>query len=139
MRWEAGYYILWTQRGVLTKEERKQVKEEQAAMAKECSGIGDAQKFFLRSEVMAAHHAGFVSRIVSSLKGHDVAATELSAHDALIVAREAMYRETVGSSWRPILVGDRFMRGGRKRMERVRSRKACCGRRSAIISFTLMR
>jgi intracellular multiplication protein IcmB len=28
MRWEAGYYILWTQRGVLTKEERKQVKEE---------------------------------------------------------------------------------------------------------------
>ena len=109
MRWEAGYYILWTQRGVLTKEERKQVKEEQAAMAKECSGIGDAQKFFLRSEVMAAHHAGFVSRIVSSLKGHDVAATELSAHDALIVAREAMYRETVGSSWRPILVGDRFM------------------------------
>jgi len=109
MRWEAGYYILWTQRGVLTKEERKQVKEEQAAMAKECSGIGDAQKFFLRSEVMAAHHAGFVSRIVSSLKRHDVAATELSAHDALIVAREAMYRETVGSSWRPILVGDRFM------------------------------
>jgi len=75
----------------------------------------DAQKFFLRSEVMAAHHAGFVSRIVSSLKRHDVAATELSAHDALIVAREAMYRETVGSSWRPILAETGSWRGGRKR------------------------
>lgn len=109
MRWEAGYFILWTRSGVLTKEERKQMKEEQAAMAKECPGIGDAQKFFLRSEVMAAHHAGFVSRIVSALKGLDVAATELTARESLIVAREAMYRETVGSGWRPILVGDRVM------------------------------
>ncbi|WP_036288563.1 secretion protein [Methylosinus sp. PW1] len=108
MRWEAAYFILWTRATTLTKEERKQMKEEQAASAKKCPNIGDAQKFHLRSDVMAARHTGFVSRVVSSLKGLDVAATEISAHDALVVAREAMYRETVGSGWRPTLVGDAF-------------------------------
>jgi intracellular multiplication protein IcmB len=109
MRWEAAYYVLWTQRGVLTKEESKQMKEEQAAAARQCPQIGDAQKFFLRSDVMAAHHAGFVSRVASSLRGLDVAAVELSAWDALTVIREAMYRETAGSGWRAILPGDRVM------------------------------
>jgi intracellular multiplication protein IcmB len=109
MRWEVGYYILWTRRGVLTKEEKKQAREEQAAAARQCSGIGDAQKFFLRSEVMAAHHAAFVSRVVSSLKGLDIASVELSAHDALSAIREAMYRETAGSDWRAILPGDKVM------------------------------
>ena len=32
MRWEAAYYVLWTRRTVLTKEERKQMKEEQDAL-----------------------------------------------------------------------------------------------------------
>ena len=76
--------------------------------------IGDAQKFFLRSDVMAAHHAGFVSRVVSSLKGLDVAAIEISAHDGVVVAREAMYRETAGSAWRAILSGDGFDRAARR-------------------------
>ncbi len=109
MRWEAAYYVLWTRRGVLTKEERKQMREEQAAAARQCPRIGDAQKFFLRSDVMAAHHAGFVSRVVSSLRGLDVAVVELSAWDALTVIREAMYRETAGSGWRAILPGNRVM------------------------------
>lgn len=109
MRWEAAYYILWTRRGVLNKEERKQVKEEQAALSKECQAIGDSQKFFLRSEIMAAHHAGFVSRVVSSLRGLDVGAVEIPARDALGVAREIMYRETAGSRWKAVLVGDRVM------------------------------
>jgi intracellular multiplication protein IcmB len=109
MRWEAAYFVLWTRRGVLTKEERKQMKEEQDAAAMACPRIGDAQKFFLRSEVMAAHHTGFVSRIVSSLKGLDIAAVELSARDALTAIREAMYRETAGSEWRATLMGDPVM------------------------------
>lgn len=108
MRWEAAYFVLWTRVATLTKEERKQMKEEQAALAKKCPNIGDAQKFYLRSDVMAARHTGFVSRVLSSLKGLDVAATEISAHDAVVVAREAMYRETVGSAWRPIFIGDAY-------------------------------
>ncbi len=109
MRWEVAYYILWTRKGVLTKEEKKQVKEEQAAAARQCPEIGDAQKFFLRSEIMAAHHAAFVSRVVSSLQGVDIAAVELTAHEALKVIREAMYRETAGSDWKATLPGDRIM------------------------------
>lgn len=108
MRWETAYFILWTRAATLTKEERKQMKEEQAALAKKCPNIGDAQKFHLRSEVMAARHRGFVSRVLASLKGLDVAAVELPPHDAVVVAREAMYRETVGSAWRPTFVGDPF-------------------------------
>ena len=109
MRWEAAYFVLWTKRGVLSKEELKQMKEEQAATAAGCPRIGDAQKFFLRNEVMAAHHAGFVARIVSALKGLDIAAVELSARDSVAVSREALYRETAGSAWRATLVGDRVM------------------------------
>ena len=69
--------------------------------------VGDSQRFFLRSEVMAARHSAFVTRVMSSLKAHDVAAAELDPHDALSVIREAMYRETAGSDWRAILPGDR--------------------------------
>lgn len=109
MRWEASYLILWTRRAVLTKEEVKQMNEEKAAAAKQCPAIGDSQRFFLRSELMAAHHTGFVRRVAAALHGLDVAATELSAKDALIASREAMYRETVASKWSPILVGDKVM------------------------------
>ena len=58
---------------------------------------------------MAAHHTGFVNRVMAALRGAEVAATELSAKDALILAREALYRETAGSQWKPTLIGDRVM------------------------------
>jgi intracellular multiplication protein IcmB len=107
MRWEGAYFVLWTRTGVLTKEERKHMKEEQAALARECPSIGDAQGFFLRSEVMAARHQGFVTRVLGSLRAHDIAAAELTAHEAVTVCREAVYRETVGSGWKASLPGDR--------------------------------
>ena len=109
MRWEASCLILWTRSAVLTKEEVKQMREERAQSARQCPSIGDAQRFFMRSEIMAAHHDGFVSRVAQALRGIDVSATEISARDALILAREAMYRETAGSEWAPILIGDRVM------------------------------
>ncbi|HTV32450.1 MAG TPA: ATP-binding protein [Methylocella sp.] len=109
MRWEAAYLVLWTMKAVLTKEERKQVKEEQGSIARECPLIGDTQKFFLRSEVMAAHHSGFVSRVAAALRGLDIPVKEVSAREGLRIAREAMYRETAGSGWRAILFGDKVM------------------------------
>jgi intracellular multiplication protein IcmB len=109
MRWETSCFILWTRRVVLTKEEVKQMKEEMAEAARQCPRIGDAQRFFLRSELMAAHHAGFVNRVMAALRAAEVAAVELSAREAVILAREALYRETAGSPWKPILVGDKVM------------------------------
>ncbi len=109
MRWEASYLILWTRRAVLTKEEIKQMKEERDQAARQCPAIGDAQRFFLRSELMSAHHAGFVGRVCATLRGLEISVEELSAKESLTVIREAMYRETAGSNWRPILVGDRVM------------------------------
>jgi intracellular multiplication protein IcmB len=109
MRWEGAYFCLWTQRGVLTKEEKKHVKEEHAAAAKECPRIGDAQKFYLRSEIMAAHHSGFVSRVAGAFRGLDIPVAEVTAHDGLRIAREAMFRETAGTGWRVILPGDKVM------------------------------
>ena len=58
---------------------------------------------------MAAHHTGFVNRVMAALRRAELAATELSAKDALILAREALYRETAGSKWKPTLIGDRVM------------------------------
>jgi intracellular multiplication protein IcmB len=109
MRWETSCFVLWTRRAVLTKEEQKQMKEEKSAAAKVVPRIGDAQRFFLRSELMAAHHAGFVNRVMAALRGAEVAATELPAGEALILAREALYRETAGSKWKPTLIGDKVM------------------------------
>ncbi|VTZ48787.1 Intracellular multiplication protein IcmB [Methylocella tundrae] len=109
MRWEASYLILWTRRAVLTKEEVKQMKEERDLAAKQCPAIGDAQQFFLRSELIAAHHSGFVARVIAALRGLEISAEELSARQSLTVIREGMYRETTASSWRAILVGDRLM------------------------------
>ncbi|WP_158746704.1 ATP-binding protein [Acidisphaera sp. L21] len=109
MRWEAAYYVLWSRKGVLTKEERKQMKEEQDALARELPRVGDTQRFYLRSDIMAARHSAFVGRVVASLRNADVASVELDAHAALKVIRESIYRETAGSPWRPSLIGNRVM------------------------------
>jgi intracellular multiplication protein IcmB len=109
MRWEAAYFITWTLTSVLTKEEKKQLKAEYAANAREAGAIGATQRFYLRSEVMAARHAAFTSRVLSALRAHDVAAAVIEPHEAVKVAREAMYREMSGSEWRPSLPGDKVM------------------------------
>lgn len=107
MRWEACYFIVWTRTSVLTKEERKQLRAEYAANA--AGAIGDTQRFYLRSEIMAARHSAFASRVLSAFRAHEVSASKLMPHDALRVAREAIYREVSGSDWTPILPGDVVM------------------------------
>jgi intracellular multiplication protein IcmB len=109
MRWEAAYLIVWTRTSVLTKEERKQMKAEYAAGAGQTGPLGETQRFYLRSEIMMARHAAFSSRVLSALRAHDIAAEVIAPHEALKVAREAMYRELGNSEWRPVLPGDRVM------------------------------
>ena len=109
MRWEAAYFVLWTRTSVLTAEERKQAKAEYAANARATGPVGDSQRVYLRSEVMAARHAAFASRVVSALRAHEVAACLVEPHEALRITRAAMYREMASSDWRPILPGDRVM------------------------------
>ena len=43
-------------------------------MPREAGALGETQRFYLRSEVMAARHAAFTSRVLSALRAHDVAA-----------------------------------------------------------------
>ena len=109
MRWEAAYFQVWTRTSVLTKEERKQLKAEYAANAKQIGGVVGTQRVYLRSEVMAARHTAFVSRVQSALRAHDVAVGIMEPHDALRVARESMYREMSGSDWNASLPGDKVM------------------------------
>jgi intracellular multiplication protein IcmB len=109
MRWEAAYLILWTRTNVLTKEERRQLKAEYAANARAAGAIGATQRFYLRSEVMMARHAAFIARVLSALHAREVAAAAIAPHEALQVARAAMYREMSGSEWRPSLPGDKVM------------------------------
>jgi intracellular multiplication protein IcmB len=109
MRWEAAYFILWTRTSVLTKEERRQLKDEYAANARSIGRVGNTQRLYLRSDVMSARHSGFVTRVMSALRAHDVSAKAIDPHDALRVSREAMYREMAVSDWRPSLPGDGVM------------------------------
>ena len=51
--------------------------------AKELGAVGKTQRFYLRSEVMAARHTAFTSRVLSALRAHDVAAAAIEPHDAL--------------------------------------------------------
>ncbi|WP_157926141.1 hypothetical protein [Methylosinus trichosporium] len=59
MRWEAAYFILWTRATTLTKEERKQMKEEQAARRQEMPEHRG------RSEILSAQrrHGGAPHRL----------------------------------------------------------------------------
>lgn len=109
MRWEAAHFILWTRTSALTKEERRQLKLEYAENARQTGVLGNTQRLYLRSEVMSARHAAFVSRVVSALRAHDVSASVLDPHEALRMSRQAMYREMSGSEWRPSLPGDPVM------------------------------
>jgi intracellular multiplication protein IcmB len=109
MRWEAAYYLVWTRRSVLTKEERSQLKEEVNALAKECPDIGDAQKFYLHSEILSARHTAFVLRVLSSLRAYEISAAVIDPHAAIRAMREVLYREMAGSEWKPALPGDRVM------------------------------
>jgi len=109
MRWEEAYFIVWTRTGVLTKEERRQMKREYAETAAQAGAIGETQRFYLRSEIMAARHSAFASRVLSALHAHNITASTVEPHEALRVARAAMYREMSGSEWRPALFGDRVM------------------------------
>jgi intracellular multiplication protein IcmB len=109
MRWEAAYFMLWTKTSVLTKEERKQLKAEYKENAAEIGAVGDAQRIYLRSEVMAARHNAFTSRVINSLRAHDIGLAVMEPHEALRAAREIMYREMSGSDWRPSLPGDAVM------------------------------
>ena len=109
MRWEAAYFILWTKTSVLTKEERKQLKAEYAQNAREAGVLGNTQRFYLCSEVMAARHTAFMSRVISALRAHDVSVALVDPHEGLRVTRETMYRELAGSHWRPSLPGDKVM------------------------------
>ena len=109
MRWEAAYFMLWTKTTVLTKEERRQLKAEYKANAAATGPVGDAQRIYMRSEVMAARHNAFTSRVMNALRAHDVALAVMEPHDALRAAREIMYREMSGSDWRPSLPGDAVM------------------------------
>ncbi|ARW11882.1 hypothetical protein [Acetobacter ascendens] len=109
MRSEVAYYVLWTRKGVLSREERKQVSEEQAATAKAFPNIGDTQRFALRSEIMLARHTAAVHRIEGALNGLDISCTLINPHEALRITREIVYRETAASKWNPCLIGDRVM------------------------------
>ncbi len=109
MRWEAVHFVLWTRSTVLTKEERRQVRDERNAMARQVPSIGDSQRFYMRSDIMAARHDAFVSRIVRALRGSIIASDLVSPHEGLKLSREALYRETAGSPWKATLPGDRVM------------------------------
>ncbi|PYD74300.1 hypothetical protein CFR71_15890, partial [Novacetimonas pomaceti] len=98
MRWEATCYVLWTRPSVLTREDRKQVAEERRTLASQFPRVGNTQRFALRSDIMAARHESFISRVQAALQGFDISCEFLGPHQALQVAREATYRETAGSA-----------------------------------------
>lgn len=109
MRWEQSCFILITRTSILNREEKKQMKEEQNAFFEAAPKTSEHHKFFLRSEIMAARHQGFIDRMEETLRQHDISFVHLTAHEALISAREILYRETSGSSWKPNLPKDPVM------------------------------
>ncbi len=109
MRWETVHFVLWTRQTVLTKEERRQVREEQNTLARQCPPVGDSQRFYLRSDIMAARHDAFMSRVSRALRSNGIASEALTPHEGLKLSREVTYRETAGSPWKATLPGDPVM------------------------------
>ena len=76
---------------------------------------------------------------MAALRGAEVAATELPASEALILAREALYRETAGSKWKPTLIGDKVMPRLPEDDVKHPDKSGSCGLRSGASSFASMR
>ena len=93
MRAERCYFILWSRRSLLTREERRQASEEQMAAGKGSPPFGEAQNPLLATEILAAKHSAFVQRVVAAFRNHEVGVRLVSPADALKVAREAIYPE----------------------------------------------
>lgn len=109
MRAERCYFILWSRRSLLTREERKQATEEQAAAAKGAPAFGEGQNPLRGSEILAAKHAAFVQRVVGAFRSRQVGVRIVSPSDAVIAIREAIYPDTATSDWRPLLPGSNVM------------------------------
>ena len=109
MRAERCYFILWSRRSLLTREERRQASEEQMAAGKGSPSFGEAQNPLLATEILAAKHSAFVQRVVAAFRNHEVGVRLVSPADALKVAREAIYPESTNSNWEPILPGANVM------------------------------
>lgn len=109
MRWEQVCFVLITKTSILNREEKKQMKEEQKAFYLNGPKTSEHHKFFMKSEIMAARQKGFVERVEEAFRQQNISFVPLTAHEALISAREILYRETSGSDWRPNLPNDTVM------------------------------
>src|ERR1700749_397187 len=93
MRAERCYFILWSRRSLLTREERKQVTEEQAAAAKGAPVFGNAQNPLSGSEILSAKHAAFVQRVLGAFRSRHVGIRIVAPSNAVVAIREAIYPE----------------------------------------------
>lgn len=107
LAWEACHFVLWSRSGLLTREERKDERRRQknAPMPPKVR-VGqwpDKAKQNLHSR-----HTAFVRRMAEDLGKHGIRATLLTAHEALVAARECIYPDQIGSNWKPILPMDKI-------------------------------
>ena len=105
MRAERCYFVLWSRRSLLTREERKQAGEEQMAAGKGSPSFGEAQNPLRATEMLAAKHAAFVQRVVAAFRSREVGIRIVPPAEAVVVTREAIYPATSASDWTPILPG----------------------------------
>jgi intracellular multiplication protein IcmB len=109
MRAERCYFVLWSRKTLLTREERKQAGEEQMAAGRGSPPFGDAQNPLRATEILAAKHAAFAQRFIAAFRGHGIGVRPLMPAEAVVAAREAIYPETADSGWKPILPGSNLM------------------------------
>ena len=101
--------MLWSKKSLLTKEEDRQAERKRNAQTSGLPDFGDAQKPFLATETLAGKHRAFVQRVVSSFRLHGVALEVLSPAEAIRAARVAVYPETAGEEWTPLLPSSKPM------------------------------
>ena len=105
MRWESCYFVLWSKTSLLNREEKKQAAEEMKKLSNGAPAIGDAQSPFRENEILGARHAAFVQRVMTAFRNHGVSVQALTPAESLVVVREAVYPESAGSEWKPLIQG----------------------------------
>ena len=105
MRWEACYFVLWSKRALLNREERKQADAALKAGSESAPSVGEAQNPFRACDTMASRHNAFVQKVLGALRSNGISATALPPAEALVAIREAVYPETSGSDWHPLIQG----------------------------------
>lgn len=105
--WEGLYFVLWSRKSLLTADEQKTAKRAAKEKGAAWPRAKDAQYAMRGCDDIRPAHESFVGSVIRSMKTFGIRAEPVEVHEALRLVRASVYPDTLTSTWRPCLPGDK--------------------------------